>query len=114
MAPARAQLEPSLAAADFRDPSVPVVTNVDASPVADGEAARDALVRQVDGAVRWSESIRWVIDEAGAETFLEVGPGVVLTGLGRRIEKAPRWLALTKFSVLEKLTAGDGRGDGED
>lgn len=107
MRPAREALTPDLEAAVFFDPKIPVITNVDAAPVATGAAARDALVRQVDGTVRWTESIRWLRAEGGVEVFLEVGPGVVLTGLGRRIDETARWLALTKVETLDKLLAGE-------
>jgi [acyl-carrier-protein] S-malonyltransferase len=85
MRPAREGLEPTLRATGFRDPVVPVVTNVDAQPVTSGDAARDALVRQVDSPVRWVESVAWMAGEAGVERFLEVGPGTVLCGLIKRI-----------------------------
>jgi [acyl-carrier-protein] S-malonyltransferase len=104
MRPARERLAPLLADAAFRDPAAPVVTNVDAAPARTGEAARDALVRQVDGPVRWTESIQWMAGE-GVEAFVEVGPGNVLTGLGRRIEKDARWLALPRPEALDKLLA---------
>lgn len=93
MRPAREALEPLLVDAEFRDPGVAVVSNIDAQPVTSGDAARDALVRQVDGPVRWVESIRWMIDERGVETFLEVGFGKVLTALGKRIDKGIQWTA---------------------
>ncbi len=103
MRPAREALEPYLGAAELRDPAVPVVTNIDAVPVRRGDLARDALKRQVDGPVRWVESIRWMIDRGGVDTFVEVGPGKVLTGLGRRIDKAVAWKALPAPDALEKL-----------
>ncbi|MEE8138423.1 MAG: ACP S-malonyltransferase [Thermoanaerobaculia bacterium] len=85
MRPAREELEPLLAAVRFADPQVPVVSNIDARPLTAGEAARDALARQVDGPVLWVESVRWMVDEMGVERFLEIGPGSVLSGLIRRI-----------------------------
>ncbi len=103
MRPAREALEPLLAGAEIRDPRVPVVANIDAAPVADGDAARDALGRQVDGPVRWVESIRWMIDQAGVDTFLEVGHGKVLTGLGKRIERSVAWKPLASPSAVEDL-----------
>jgi len=116
MRPAREGLEPALNAAEFRAPRLPVVTNVDAAPAADGEAARDALVRQIDGTVRWTETLRHMYHEAGVRTFVEVGPGTILTGLGRRTEKEARWTALTKLEILDKLLSGESGdgGDGED
>lgn len=105
MRPAREALEPLLADAEIRDPQVPVVANIDAAPVTRGGAARDALGRQVDGPVRWVESIRWMIDDAGVDTFLEIGHGKVLTGLGKRIDKAVAWKALPAPSGLADLVA---------
>ncbi len=108
MRPAREALEPLLAGAEFRDPAAPVVTNIDAAPVTVGGEARDALGRQVDGPVRWVESIRWMIDQAGVDAFLEVGHGKVLTGLGRRIDRAVAWKALPVPSAIEDLVADLG------
>jgi [acyl-carrier-protein] S-malonyltransferase len=88
MRPAREGLAPMLAATEFRDPRVPVVTNVDARPVTTGDAAREALVRQIDSPVRWVESIDWMTGEAGVTRFVEVGPGNVLCGLVKRIASA--------------------------
>ncbi len=105
MRPAREGLEPLLAAAEIGDPKVPVVTNVDAAPVTSGDAARDALGRQVDGPVRWVESIRWMIDSAGVDTFVEIGPGKVLTGLGKRIDTGVAWKSVTSPEALEGLIA---------
>lgn len=85
MVPARDGLAPMLAATPFADPRVPVVVNVDAAPVTSGAAARDALVRQIDGTVRWIESVVALTDELGATGILEVGPGAVLQGLVKRI-----------------------------
>lgn len=85
MRPAREGLEPLLAETAFRDPAVPVVTNVDARPAPSGDAAREALARQVDGPVRWVESVEWMTDEAGVTAFVEVGPGSVLVNTIKRI-----------------------------
>ena len=85
MRPAREAMAGPLGSATFGDPRVPVVTNVDARPVTTGAAARDALVRQIDGPVRWVESIAWMAEQAGVGAFVEVGPGSVLSGLVRRI-----------------------------
>lgn len=101
MAAAREGLEPHLMAAPFLDPAVPVVSNVDARPVRRGDAARDAVIRQVDSAVRWTESVAWMAQEAGVETFAEVGPGKVLTGLNRRIARGTRCLSLAEPASLE-------------
>jgi len=101
MAPAREGLRPHLEETEFADPACPVVVNVDALPVTSGSAARDALVRQVDGAVRWVESVLWMAGEGAVTTFVEVGPGAVLTGLGKRIAPQARWLSLAEPAGLD-------------
>ena len=90
MRPAREGLEPMLRATEFRDPLVPVLTNVDARPVTTGGAAREALVRQIDSPVRWVESVEWMTTEGGVTRFVEVGPGNVLCGLVKRIGSGGR------------------------
>jgi [acyl-carrier-protein] S-malonyltransferase len=87
MKPAQERLEQDLRAASFSALQVPLVTNVDADTITGGEEAREALVRQVTMPVRWEESIRMLIEE-GVNTFVEVGPGRVLTGLLRQIERS--------------------------
>lgn len=86
MAPARGLLAPHLESARFSDPGIPVVTNVDAVAESRGVRLRDALLRQVDAPVRWVESVR-LLANAGVDRTLEIGPGSVLSGLVRRIEK---------------------------
>ena len=105
MRPAREALEPLLAAADFRDLSVPVISNIDASPLARGEAARRALGRQVDGPVRWVESIRCMIDQFEVDTFLEIGFGKVLTALGKRIESGVTWSSMPEPAAAAEFLA---------
>ncbi|HYB52994.1 MAG TPA: malonyl CoA-acyl carrier protein transacylase, partial [Thermoanaerobaculia bacterium] len=75
-----------LEAASFSNPCSPVVTNVDAAAVPRGSSLRDALIRQVDSPVRWVESVRLLARE-GVDRALEIGPGSVLAGLVKRIEK---------------------------
>ncbi len=87
MQPAQDKLAADLKKTNFGALRVPLVTNVDADTVTSGEEAREALVRQVTMAVRWQESVRLLIDE-GVNTFVEVGPGKVLTGLLRQIERS--------------------------
>lgn len=74
-----------LAATTLHSPKVMVVHNVDVQSHNDGAAIREALVRQIYSPVRWTESIRYLARQ-GATTFLELGPGRVLSGLGKRIE----------------------------
>ena len=87
MVPAQQRLEKDLRAVQFSTLKMPLVTNVDADTVELGDEARDALIRQVIMPVRWEESIRLLIDE-GVNTFVEVGPGKVLVGLLRQIERS--------------------------
>jgi [acyl-carrier-protein] S-malonyltransferase len=87
MMPAQVKLENDLRTTKFSDLKVPVVTNVDADTIETGDQARDALIRQVTMPVRWEESMRMLLDE-GVTTFIEVGPGRVLTGLMRQIERS--------------------------
>ncbi len=86
MRPAAERMASVLADLPFRDPEIPVWTNVDATPVRTGEAARSTLLRQIDAPVRWEEEIRNMVD-SGIDTFVEIGPGRVLAGLVRRIAK---------------------------
>ncbi len=103
MAPARRQLTPFLKGTSFSDPSVPVVCNIDAQPVVAGEAAQDALIRQIDGPVRWVESVAWMTGPMEADLFIEVGPGTVLTGLNRRNAPQATTLSLSRPADLGKL-----------
>jgi len=87
MRPAEARLAPLLDAIVFADPRVPVYVNVDAAPVTTYAAARSALVRQVSRAVRWDEAVMAMIT-TGVSVFVEIGPGKVLSGLLKRIDKS--------------------------
>jgi [acyl-carrier-protein] S-malonyltransferase len=87
MMPAQEKLEKDLKKTQFGALRVPLVTNVDADTETSGDEARDALIRQVTMPVRWEESVRELIDE-GVNTFVEVGPGRVLSGLLRQIERS--------------------------
>lgn len=110
MRPAREGMAPLLAAAEFRAPQVPVVTNVDAASVTTGEAAREALVRQIDNPVRWMESVLLMEKDLGVEVFVEVGPGNVLSGLTRRIVQAARTTAISDPAHLRQLMAEEEEG----
>ncbi len=101
MQPAQDRLAADLAALNFRDPSCPVVCNVDAAIVSSAGTSRDALVRQVTGAVQWEPSIRLLI-EKGVEQFVEVGPGKVLWGLMRQIDRSKTSFAVGDETTLQK------------
>jgi len=104
MQPAQERLAADLRAAAFHPMRVPLVTNVDAEVIESSEKARDALIRQVTGAVQWEKSMR-VLIAAGVQTFVEVGPGKVLCGLMRQIDRAPTCLNVEDPASLEKTLA---------
>jgi len=103
MQPAQDRLAHDLGALNFQNPSssCPVVCNVDAALVNSAEAAREALVRQVTGTVRWEQSVRLLID-AGVSLFIEVGPGKVLWGLMRQIDRRKTCLTVGDEASLQK------------
>jgi [acyl-carrier-protein] S-malonyltransferase len=101
MMPAQEKLEHELKKTHFDTLRVPLVTNVDADTIETGEQAREALVRQVTAAVHWEESVRLLIEE-GVNTFVEVGPGKVLTGLLRQIERSVATLNVEDETSLLK------------
>jgi [acyl-carrier-protein] S-malonyltransferase len=105
LAPAAARLGPDLDAVRFEKLRRPLVTNVDAAPITEAEEARDALKRQVARPVRWSDSVRRMLDD-GAGTFVEVGPGKVLTGLIRSIGKSSRTFNVEDEKSLENAFGG--------
>jgi [acyl-carrier-protein] S-malonyltransferase len=91
MQPAQDRLAADLGQLQFSDLATPLVTNVDARPINKGEEARDSLVRQVSQTVRWLESVEFLINH-GVQTFIEIGPGKVLSGLTRQIRRELRCL----------------------
>lgn len=100
MEPAARGLREQLQVLDFADPAYPVVSNVTAAPVTSGSAARDLLVEQLTSPVRWAESVGTMVD-AGADRFLELGPGSVLAGLNRRNAKGLPCTSLGEAADLE-------------
>jgi [acyl-carrier-protein] S-malonyltransferase len=94
MKPAEQRLAPELRALDAKTPRIPIVANVDAEPKRTGEAAVDALVRQVSMPVRWEAVVERLASE-GVTHYVEVGPGTVLSGLIRKIH---RDASVTSFS----------------
>jgi [acyl-carrier-protein] S-malonyltransferase len=103
--PAEQRLGPELDACAFADPQCPVVTNVDAKPVMSAAAARDALRRQVSRPVRWQESVKWMLGE-GVKTFVELGPGKVLSGLVRAADKSALTFNIEDEKSLENAFSG--------
>ena len=86
MAVAEEGLAEFLDTVEFQAPQFPVVSNVTAGPVSEGDEARHLLIRQLTSPVRWAQSIATMVD-SGVDRFLELGPGNVLSGLNRRNAK---------------------------
>jgi len=82
------------------DPEAPVVANVDAEPKRTGREAVEALIRQVSAPVRWEDVVRRLIAD-GVTTFIEVGPGGVLSGLIRKIDRSVSATCVHDPSSLE-------------
>jgi [acyl-carrier-protein] S-malonyltransferase len=108
MKPAQDRLAADLAALRFGNPAVPVACNVDAALLTQPDPSRDALLRQVTGSVKWEQCIRLLIAQ-GVSTFVEVGPGKVLWGLMRQIDRTKATLyagdEATVQKALEQLAA---------
>ena len=102
MQPAQERLAADLRALAFHNPHFPVIKNIDAKPVATAQAARQALIAQVTGTVQWERSMRTLI-AAGVRCFIEAGPGEVLTGLMRRIDRSCTACSVQDEASLDKL-----------
>jgi [acyl-carrier-protein] S-malonyltransferase len=101
MKPAEERLAPELRAVRAQDPRVPVVANVDAQPKRDAHGAIEALVAQVSAPVLWEAVVQRLASE-GVTTYVEVGPGAVLSGLVKRIH---RDATVVSFGSPEDLAA---------
>ena len=101
MKPAQDRLAADLQSLPIKQPAVPIVGNVDAAIIEDGDRARDALIRQVTGAVKWEQSVRLLIAR-GVQAFVEVGPGKVLCGLMRQIDRSRTSLNAGDEASLQK------------
>jgi [acyl-carrier-protein] S-malonyltransferase len=111
--PAQQRLEPDLRATKFSDLRFPLVTNADAEAITSGDEARESLIRQVTMPVRWLESVREMIEQ-GVNIFVEVGPGKVLSGLLRQIDRSVRCFntedAASLQATLEKIAQARAEG----
>ena len=105
MKPAEDRLAPELRALASHDPAFPVVANVDAAPKTTAADAIEALVRQVSAPVRWEDVVRRLIAD-GATTFVEVGPGSVLAGLIKKIDRAVTVFSIEDEAGLAAVEAG--------
>jgi [acyl-carrier-protein] S-malonyltransferase len=112
MEPAEARLREDVDRIRFSEPRVPVYVNVDAVPITDAAAAKDALIRQVSRPVLWEPSVRAMIDD-GVSLFVEVGPGRVLSGLLARIDKEAGRVSVqgpSDFAAAKEAIAEARRG----
>jgi [acyl-carrier-protein] S-malonyltransferase len=100
MMPAQQRLEPDLHAAKFSPLRFPLITNVDAEAVTSGDEAREALIRQVTLPVRWLDSVREMIEQ-GVTAVVEVGPGKVLAGLLRQIDRSVHCFGVEDAASLQ-------------
>ncbi|HEX9544247.1 MAG TPA: ACP S-malonyltransferase [Pyrinomonadaceae bacterium] len=107
MLPAQERLAFDLESVSFHDLSVPLVTNVGAAVNIAAGAARDSLVRQVSAPVRWLESMQLLIQE-GVDTFVEVGPGKVLSGLMRQISREMKCFNVEDAASVKAVSANLG------
>lgn len=112
MQPAQQRLETDLRVTRFAPLRVPLVTNVDAAVITSGEEARQALIRQVTLPVRWEESIRELIEQ-GTSTFVEVGPGRVLCGLLKQIDRSVHSVNVEDSKTLQTALERLARAQGE-
>jgi [acyl-carrier-protein] S-malonyltransferase len=104
MMPAQERLAADLSALQFQPLNVPLITNVDATAIESATQASDALVRQVSAPVRWLQSMELLIG-AGVDTFVEIGPGKVLCGLLRQIDRSVRCLNIEDAASLKSTMA---------
>lgn len=104
MRPAAIRLTAVLEDSEFSDLKTPLVTNVDAAVITSGAEARNALIRQVASPVRWSASIKRMI-EAGVRRFVEVGHGKVLSGLAKQIDRSVTVFSTEDPASLEAAAA---------
>jgi len=107
MKPAQDRLEVDLNALRMQKPVYPVACNVEASLVVDEQRARATLVGQVTGSVKWEQCMRLLIQQ-GLETFVEIGPGKVLCGLMRQIDRSKTCLNVGDEASLTKALAHFG------
>jgi [acyl-carrier-protein] S-malonyltransferase len=104
MQPAQEEVARVLAGIQLSDPKLPVAANVSGTMVTTAEGARNALIEQVTGTVRWVDCVRTLVG-AEAEVFVEVGPGKVLCGLLKQIDPAQKSLNVEDSASLEKALA---------
>jgi [acyl-carrier-protein] S-malonyltransferase len=104
MKPVVGDLDKAASRFDFREPKVPIVANTTAKPKSTAIELRKEIVDQVCGCVRWQSSIEYMIN-AGVDTFIEIGPGQVLSGLIKRISEEVKVININDASSVAQLCA---------
>ena len=104
MESAKVKVAAALGDLAIREPKVPVVSNVTARPAASVGEIKELLIRQVTSSVRWSESMQWLVTQ-GFTRFIELGPGNVLSGLMKRIDKDLEILSVSDCATLDATLA---------
>lgn len=107
MQPAAEQLRAAIEATPILPPSVPLIANTSATPLTDVTAIRNELIAQLTGSVRWTTSMQWAVAQ-GVKQFVEIGPGEVLSGLMKRIERSAERLTINQPETLEQFVTTIG------
>ncbi len=108
MQPAMEGLSQAVAGLNFQQPTVPVIANVTARPLATGEEVKTELITQLCNGIQWQRSIEYMINN-GVSTFIEIGPGKVLSGLGRRINKDASTVNIGDVEAINNMKANPGK-----
>ena len=102
MDPVAEKFQPELETTEFKDTVLPVIANVTAAPETDATEIRRNLITQINGPVRWSDTILYMISQ-GIDTFIEVGPGKVLTGLLKKTDRSVTCIPVETLESIEGL-----------
>ena len=103
MTSASIKMEAELSGYEFNDTKFPVITNFDSAPAVSRDQIKTKLINQINNPVLWEDTIKYMITE-GADTFIEIGPGRVLSGLLRRIDKSKKVYNIEDIKSLDKIT----------
>ena len=104
MEPAREGLKQAIASLHFRDPKIPIVANCTGEPLTSAEAIKEELISQICSCVQWKRSVQYMIS-SGVSTFIELGPGKVLTGLVRRMHPEAKTANINNVSSILALAS---------
>ena len=102
MQPAAEGLSRVIAGLELKTPSIPIIANTTAGPLTNAQSVKVELLQQLTSTVQWQRSVEYMI-QSGVRTFIEIGPGKVLTGLIKRINKEVKLLNIGETSELKNL-----------